>query len=114
MTVTCGALSTTSVNPTHYTMLTRRARSTAPVHYYFISFDGRMFSVLRRDFQEEERRLRSYDSLFDESKMASNTEVAATEDASASVAFEDDFMVRKLAWLPASLDPISSVGSSGG
>lgn len=44
--------------------------------------------------QEEEKRLRSYDSLFDESKMASNSEVAASEDASASIAFEDDFMVR--------------------
>lgn len=43
--------------------------------------------------QEEEKQLRSYDSLFEESKMASNADVAATEDASASIAFEDDFMV---------------------
>lgn len=47
-----------------------------------------------RKAKEEEKRLRSYDSLFgDETKMASsNTDVAATEDASASIAFEDDFM----------------------
>lgn len=45
--------------------------------------------------QEEDKKLRSYESLFDESKMTSNAEVAATEDASASIAFEDDFMVRK-------------------
>lgn len=45
--------------------------------------------------QEEDKKLRSYDSLFDESKMTSNADVAATEDASASIAFEDDFMVRK-------------------
>lgn len=44
--------------------------------------------------QEEEKRLRSYDTLFEESKMASNAEVTATEDVSASIAFEDDFMVR--------------------
>lgn len=31
--------------------------------------------------------------------MASNADVAASEDASASIAFEDDFMVRELgAW----------------
>lgn len=46
--------------------------------------------------QEEEKRLRSYDSLFDDSKMASNSEVAASGDASASIAFEDDFMVRNV------------------
>lgn len=42
--------------------------------------------------------MRSYDYLFDdESKMASSTaDVAATEDASASIAFEDDFMVRRV------------------
>ncbi|CAM9603886.1 unnamed protein product [Ectocarpus sp. 6 AP-2014] len=48
-----------------------------------------------RKQKEEEKRLRSYDTLFEESKMASNADVAATEDASASIAFEDDFMVRQ-------------------
>ncbi|CAM9243255.1 unnamed protein product [Discosporangium mesarthrocarpum] len=43
--------------------------------------------------KEEEKKMRSYDSVFVESNMTSNTELKATEDASASEAFEDDFMV---------------------
>ncbi|CAM9202750.1 unnamed protein product, partial [Choristocarpus tenellus] len=46
-----------------------------------------------RKEKEEEKKLRSYDTLFEESKMSTNTDQVATEDASASVAFEDDFMV---------------------
>eukprot|EP00611_Tribonema_gayanum_P013501 TRINITY_DN2448_c0_g1_i1.p1 TRINITY_DN2448_c0_g1~~TRINITY_DN2448_c0_g1_i1.p1 ORF type:complete len:217 (-),score=67.47 TRINITY_DN2448_c0_g1_i1:117-767(-) len=45
---------------------------------------------------EEDKRMRSYDSLFDEGKMAGSTNVSnpygASEDQSSAVAFEDDFM----------------------
>ena len=41
---------------------------------------------------EEERRLREYDGVFTEEAMVTNAEMAASEDTSAAVEFEEDFM----------------------
>ena len=41
---------------------------------------------------EEDRKLRSYDGVFTEEAMTSNADFASTEDASAAVDFEEDFM----------------------
>lgn len=46
---------------------------------------------LEQQRKAEKERL-SYDRLYDESKLTSNTDFDATEDASAAYAFEDDFM----------------------
>lgn len=66
--------------------------SSAPSGNWLANADVHIYA---RATQEEEKRLRSYDTLFEESKMASNADVAASEDASASIAYEDDFMVRE-------------------
>ena len=41
---------------------------------------------------EEERRLREYEGVFTEEAMVTNAEMAASEDTSAAVEFEEDFM----------------------